>query len=218
MLKTPASEHHHGGDAAAHRDGDLHRFIQLTDGVFAIAITLLAFDLKPPDDWDGLAASLFHAMATPLAAFGLSFMLIAFYWVANRRCFRHIRHTDGVLTGLNFLSLGLITLLPAATRLLMQHARGTEATQVYLGLIVAIGASNALIWGYASMRSDLMDQEVPLRLRVVLFLYLLIIAPLMAGLAMVASTPQGRWAWLVMAAVIVSARLARRWAGQGVKF
>ena len=150
MLKMPASEHdhpHQGGDVVAHRDGDLHRFIQLTDGVFAIAITLLAFDLKPPDDWDGLSASLFREMATPLAAFGLSFMLIAFYWVANRRCFRHIRHTDGVLTGLTFLSLSLITLLPAATRLLMQHARGTEATQVYLGLIAAIGASNALIWG-----------------------------------------------------------------------
>lgn len=213
----PPPSSHAGAAASAHRDSDLHRLIQLSDGMFAIALTLLAFDLKPPEGWDGRAASLVFAMQPSLLAFGLSFLIIAFYWVAHRRCFRRIRHADGVLTALNFLSLGMITLLPAMTRLLMQNGPGTDGQPLYLGLIAAIGLSNALMWGYAALRPGVMELELPMPQRIVQFLTMLIVPPALAVFTLLSARPGGRWALVGIVALAVVTRTVRRWAGKGAK-
>jgi uncharacterized membrane protein len=190
---------------------DLARLTFLSDGVFAIALTLLALELKAPADWDGSAFGLLHQMRGSLTAFGVSFLVIAFYWITHRRSFRYIRHADGVLTGLNFVALGLITLVPFATRLLMERSSGTQAVGAYLGLIAVIGLANALLWGYAAVRPGIMEPEAIPRSRLAHFLIMLVAPATGATLSIMSSQPGWGWLWGVIAALWIGAAAFRRW-------
>src|SRR5262245_51146299 len=88
------------------RDYNLERLLMLTDGVFAIAITLLAIELRPPANWDGTFIGLVHAMGVEFFAYVMSFFFVAIYWASHRRTYRRFRRADGVLTTLNFIMLG----------------------------------------------------------------------------------------------------------------
>jgi hypothetical protein len=76
----------------------LGRTLALSDGIFAIAMTLLAFQIQPPD----LHGSQIHHLASALGALGssyfvyvLSFAVIGSLWLAHHRIFRHVRPADG---------------------------------------------------------------------------------------------------------------------------
>ena len=200
-----------------HHDRDLERMILLTDGVFAIALTLLGLELRAPADWDGTMSGLLHAMHGSLLAFAFSFLVIAFYWVSHRRSFRSIQRCDGPLTALNFIFLAVITLLPPGMRLLMEHNSSDQATVIYLGLIAAAGVAGALTWGYASMRPGIMASRVSPRLRIAYFLIVLLIPVTMTGLGMLSSRPGWGWLWLVTLALVVVARTVRLWVMKGLE-
>src|ERR1700761_4150674 len=153
------------------------RLIMLSDGVFAIAITLLAFDLHGPAHWRGLA-DIWSALAPQLDAYSLSFVVIAVYWLAHRRFFAMIVTVDAPLTVLNLITLALVALVPAATALV--HAGGPQqaAMLVYSALVVAIGLSVAAAWGYAALVATLVTPEVPGRVRWFLLALMVVTPPL----------------------------------------
>ena len=76
-----------------------YRIEALTDGVFAIAMTLLVIELKLPDPHAiRSAAELAQALAnlSPKAiAWTISFCVLAFFWAGHHRVFGHVRRTDG---------------------------------------------------------------------------------------------------------------------------
>ena len=76
-----------GARSAARYD----RLIMLSDGVFAIAITLLALDIRAPAGWHGSLEGCSPSMAPELSAFVLSFLVISLYWLLHRRYRRHAR-------------------------------------------------------------------------------------------------------------------------------
>src|SRR5580704_11904668 len=93
------------------------RLIMLSDGVFAIAITLLALDVRIPAGADLKMPTLLAALAPVMVAYTLSFVVISAYWLLHRRFMAVILRVDTVATLLNLLILGLVALLPAGTRL-----------------------------------------------------------------------------------------------------
>ena len=97
--------------AARRARHDFDRLIMLSDGVFAIAITLLAFDVRPPDSWNGRLESMWAALAPLLSAYSLSFLVISVYWLLHRRFLGVILRVDMMATALNLLVLGLVALL-----------------------------------------------------------------------------------------------------------
>jgi uncharacterized membrane protein len=91
------------------------RLIFLVDGVFAITMTLLVLELRPPElDTTNLAAAL-QAMLPRLYIYLIAFYSIANHWVVHQRMFRHITDMDTTMLWLTILSLLFITLIPAAT-------------------------------------------------------------------------------------------------------
>ncbi|MBI1408263.1 MAG: DUF1211 domain-containing protein [Caulobacter sp.] len=176
------------------KDYGLERLIMLTDGVFAIAITLLAIELAPPEHWDRTFASLLHGMGRELFAYGLSFMVIAIYWASHRRTFQRFLRSDFGLTTFNLILLGLVTLLPFASRLIAEAGPRGEPFFIYLGLIAAIGVTNALMWGYAAFVGKLIDPRMPANLRLMIFLVLLI-APTVMGAGGLMLGDGSRW-WM----------------------
>ena len=153
------------------------RLIMLSDGVFAIAITLLAFDLHGPARWRTLA-DIWAALSPQLDAYELSFVVVAVYWLAHRRFFAMIVTVDAPVTVLNLVTLALVALVPAATGLNHGVGPSQAAMLVYSGLVVAIGLSVAAVWGYAALIADLVTPEVTRRVRWFLLALMVLTPPL----------------------------------------
>jgi uncharacterized membrane protein len=186
------------------------RVIMLSDGVFAIAITLLAFDLRAPPDWRTLG-DLWSSLVPQLDAYALSFLVVAVYWLAHRRFMAMITTADAPLTVLNLVLLALVALIPAATR--VAHDGPVEAGMlVYSGLVVAIGLMLAAIWGYASLVAGYVPREVTIRARWHQFV-LMIVTPglFLALVAWIPEPPPGLVPLLLLALFLIGWRM-RLWA------
>jgi uncharacterized membrane protein len=153
----------------------------LSDGVFAIAITLLAFDIRGPAAWDGRLAGLWAELAPQLDAFALSAVVISVYWLAHRRFMAMVHSIDAVATVLTLIMLSLVTLLPAATRLVHEYSQ-PGVMVVYGALVVAIGVSMAALWGYLALITDCVFAEMPRRVRWFWFALMMISPPLFLAL------------------------------------
>lgn len=124
----------------------LERLVMLSDGVFAIAITLSAIELKPEAQ---PGESLLQAWATPLFVYFLSFLAIGQIWVVHRRIVAHLRDIDAIGTGINLFLLSLVALMPVVIRFaLTTHTPGHEAMLVYVWGFAITFASIAAMWGY----------------------------------------------------------------------
>src|SRR5690349_4070991 len=79
------------------------RLIMVSDGIFAIAITLAALEIKLPEELEGDLGAIAHVMLRPIAAYLLAFMIVAIFWLQHRDLFARLRRVDPVLTGLTLL-------------------------------------------------------------------------------------------------------------------
>jgi uncharacterized membrane protein len=177
--------------AARRARHDFDRLIMLSDGVFAIAITLLAFDIRPPDSWNGQLGSMWAALAPLLSAYSLSFLVISVYWLLHRRFLGVILRVDMMATALNLLVLGLVALLPAGTRVAGVSEGKLSALGLYAALVIAIGFALALFWGYVALVGDLVSPQIGARARWTPFLAMLIAPPLALFLTIGTHVPSG---------------------------
>ena len=141
------TEHAHHLD---HKDNSLDRLVFFSDGVFAIAITLLSIELHPPHGWDGTAASLWSQGWTGFMAYAVSFVVIGVFWNSHRRIFNQVnRFTPGVFAW-NLALLGAIALMPFVTSLLYITGPKSQAFAVYLGLVSVAGLIQGLLLAQAA--------------------------------------------------------------------
>jgi uncharacterized membrane protein len=185
-------------DARDRRHG-YDRMNQLSDGVFAIAITLLAFDIRPPASWNGSIPQLLAALQPLLAAYATSFAVIATYWFLHRRYVAMMTRLDGIATALNLLFLALVALLPADTRLANLGEGRLDVLEVYSVLVVALGVALSLLWGYAVFVGQLVPTVVTARLRWTMFIAPSVLPPLLLFIIIGLHVPQGA----VPAAIII---------------
>ena len=146
------------------RDSRLDRLLALADGVFAIALTLLAIELALPE-----AAADLHGQALLSALLGVwpkllsyvtSFTMIAVFWQAHHRLFLQVRRFDGVLLWLVFLQLLSIAFLPFPTAVVGQHVGDPVAEEFYFGTLLLISLDwSALRW-YATAGHRLVSPEL----------------------------------------------------------
>ncbi|MGW8557322.1 TMEM175 family protein [Streptomyces tubercidicus] len=131
-----------GGRRARDDEGSAARLLALADGVFAIAMTLLALDITVPDglDSDGFAQALRDVMPK-VWAYVLSLVVIAAFWRGHYQLFRYVRDVDGTVIRLVLLGLGLIALMPFPTTLLAEYADLPQSVAIYSGAVAAMGAT-----------------------------------------------------------------------------
>jgi TMEM175 potassium channel family protein len=137
------------------------RILALSDGVFAIAITLLILEIAVPattSDKD-LPKALLELWPRYLA-YVLSFVVIARFWVAHHVAFRLIAGYDTVLVWLNLLLLMFVAFLPFPTAVLGEHNGSAAAAVLYAAAVVLTGAASAAYWWYASGRGRLLRPDV----------------------------------------------------------
>jgi uncharacterized membrane protein len=97
---------------------NIERVTILVDGIFAITITLLVLELKPPEGrGDSLVSGLLVVLPR-LFIYLIAFYTIANHWVVHQRMFRHIRCMDTTLLWVTIIQLLFITLIPFSTAIL----------------------------------------------------------------------------------------------------
>jgi uncharacterized membrane protein len=140
------------------------RLEAFSDGVFAIAMTLLVLDMKVPHDVTAgrtLAQALVGQWPTYLA-FATSFATILIMWVNHHRLFTHIgRGDDGLLFSNGLLLLGVV-LVPFPTALVAEYlgrAGQTTAALIYNGTFIAIALCFNLLWRSASTNGRLLRAD-----------------------------------------------------------
>jgi uncharacterized membrane protein len=135
------------------------RLLMLSDGIFAIAITLAALEIQAPPQ-HASAAAMAHAMIRPILAYMLSFFVIGIFWIQHRDLFARVRQADRGLTLLTLILLCLVALLPAIVRGVYSPGDDEAPFRLYASMMVACGLTNAAMWLYASLRPGLMAAEV----------------------------------------------------------
>lgn len=140
------------------------RLLMLSDGVFAIAITLLALELRPPEHWQGGLGALAIAMWRPLFAYSAGFVIIGAFWLVHRRLFAKLRRVDVVATALALLLLFLIALVPAVASLISDYGP-TRTMLLYLLMVAAISTVQLGLWAWSAHVADLADPSLDRRAR-----------------------------------------------------
>lgn len=149
------------------------RLEAFSDGVFAVAITLLALDLKSPAEAD-LSRGLWHGIAThwpTYAAYVVSFLIIGVMWISHNSVLRYIKRADRPLLFFNLLLLLFIVAIPPATSLvgdqLMLHGRHAHTALVlYSALGVAHASAWVALWWWVATHPTLLTDDVdPARAR-----------------------------------------------------
>jgi uncharacterized membrane protein len=146
------------GEAGRDRD----RIVNLSDGVFAIAITLLVLDIRPPDIPQNMVSSQLPGVLLSLwpkyLGYVLSFVGISAFWLIHHSIFRPIRSYDRVLLYLNFLFLMVVAFLPFPTSLLGEYGDHQLPVAIYAATL-AVGRLllTALHW-YSTRNDRLLDE------------------------------------------------------------
>jgi uncharacterized membrane protein len=143
------------------RAHDPSRVIALSDGVFAIIITLLVLEMHVPDLSAGQSlAEALDEVRPSFVAFLISFIVAAIAWAGHRDLFSYVRRTDRALIWFNVLYLLPVCLLPFAASLLSRHDEEPLALQAYGAALVAIAASRLVTWLYATNRPHLLYEPI----------------------------------------------------------
>ncbi len=134
-------------DASAVRR-DVDRVVAFSDGVFAIAITLLVLSIDIPKVPDDKLGDVLRDLLPQLGTYALSFLVIGVYWMAHHRVFRSVNRVDRRLLWINLVLLGFIALLPFPTEVLGKYGNTTLGTVTYAAAICAVGATATVVWWY----------------------------------------------------------------------
>lgn len=142
----------------------VERLAALSDGIFAVAMTLLAIDLRLP------AAELIHSEADLLHAlfavgpnilvYFMSFLTLGIFWVGQQSQLNHLQRSNLRLTWIHLLLLFGVTLLPLSTKFLAEFMRYRTAMIVYWLNILLLGAILYATWRYAT-RNSLVKENLP---------------------------------------------------------
>src|SRR5918912_1164157 len=142
----------------------LERIVFFSDAVIAIAITLLALEIRLPEVHSGeeIPAALLSLWPRYLG-FVVSFLVVGSYWYAHHRVFRVVRRYDDTLIWLNILFLLCIAFVPFASAVLGEHGDERSAVVFYTLVMIVTGLVQTLLWVYATHRHRLVDARLSRR-------------------------------------------------------
>ncbi len=146
----------------SHLVGTVHttsRIEALADGVFAIVLTLMVFEIRVADTSVPLARALAELWPN-FFAYAVAFVQLGIYWSGHRSQFAFIEREDHTLRWINLLFLALVSLIPFSAQLIGNHVREPLALGIYAGNMIAVGLALCWHWVYAN-RARLVPDDLP---------------------------------------------------------
>jgi uncharacterized membrane protein len=199
----------------------LERMLLFSDAVFAIVLTLLVLDLRPPEgivESTITVAVVIEVMARNLFSFIISFMLVGLWWFVHMRITKPLQVFDWPTAILNFTFLLTVTLVPFASSLLSLYGRTGAAWQIYWGVNAGSSLTLALVGLVSSRGKGKLIGGTTTATRAIGFFRA--ISPglcFVAGIALAANgrVDLARYAWApIPFLMIIMGRIQRRYAGK----
>jgi uncharacterized membrane protein len=189
------------------------RMEALTDGIFAIAMTLLVLELKVPDlPKSASATELLHKIGEEgpsLFSFMMSFLYCGMLWVFHHLAMHFVRHLQIALVWLNLLFLMSISTMPFSCGLLGHFLHNRAAQEIYFGNMFVAATLLAVQWVVAK-KKKLLNEDDPRASS--LMGQQLMFFPLALGAAMAAVTYNPEAGFYAFIFVLLSLRIwQRRW-------
>ena len=135
----------------------VERLAAISDGIFAVAMTLLVLDLhEPARELIHSERALWHAVCAMLPqfiAYLMSFLTLAIFWNGQQAQLNRFARMDRHLTWIHMAFLFAVSIMPFSTRLLADFINYRTALLYYWGNIVLLGVVLYLSWRYASRAS-----------------------------------------------------------------
>jgi uncharacterized membrane protein len=141
-----------------------NRVEALTDGVFAIVMTILVLELGVPImTGESLHTELMGsllAMWPKFLSYFVTFLMLGFMWSVHYYQFSNIKRSDSGLVWLNIIFLMFMSLLPFSTSLLGQHMDKQVSVLIYGGNFIACMLLRYFQWTYATKKYRLVDSDI----------------------------------------------------------
>jgi uncharacterized membrane protein len=184
---------------------DYDRTVALSDGVFAIALTLLVLTIPEVESGDDLWGQLEDNLPA-FGAYALSFVVLAALWRAHHVFLREVTRIDGRLTSLNLLYLGIIAIIPYPTGLVAEHGDESASVVVYAAALAAVTVVSALMSIHTQRAGLAPPRALPLGWKLVTPAVFLLSIPI----ALV-EPAAALWSWLVLIPIgMIEGRAAGR--------
>jgi len=137
-----------------------HRIEALTDGVFAIAMTLLVLTLEIPEAGQNIALhQILFGQAHKFFNYALSFILLAIFWIVHHQQYHPVKRTNRVHLWMSIFILMFVALIPFSTTLIGDYPDQPIA-DVFFGLnMFMVGFLFLLSWLYATTNFRLIDKD-----------------------------------------------------------
>jgi uncharacterized membrane protein len=143
---------------------ELDRIVTFSDGVFAIAITLLVLNIETPEIPANLVAEELPGRLLDLwpkfLSYVISFLVILTYWIAHHSIFSAIRGYDRKLIWLNSLFLMCVAFLPFPASLFGEYGEQPLVVAIYAGSLAITRLLLTAVWWYASSGRRLLDRDL----------------------------------------------------------
>ena len=144
--------------------GSVERLAAISDGIFAVGMTLLVLELKVPAH-DGIhtEAELRAALAElapRLLFYVMSFLTLGIFWVGQQTQLNHLARSDRNLSWLHLAFLFAVTMMPFSTSLMGEFLHFRTALLLYWFNILVLGALLLACWRYATSHA-LLKPDLP---------------------------------------------------------
>lgn len=143
---------------------NLERLAALSDGIFAVAMTLLVLDLHLPSSaqvhGDGELLRALAALGPQWITYGMSFLTLGIFWAGQQTQLNHLAEGTRDLTWIHLGFLFAVTLLPLSTRLLAEFIHYRAALGIYWLNIFVLGAMLYWSWAHAT-HASLIKADTP---------------------------------------------------------
>ena len=158
------------------------RLASLSDGVFAVALTLLILDIKPPETDSAHLVRTLVSTASRFGIFALSFAIVAYHWVVHHLIFALLRAADRGLIWSNLLFLFTVVVLPLSAALLGRYPTAPPALMLYGANVACCSGTLTIVWWYM-LQAKLTKEMHPAQKRYISLRFLVWFAASVIGVA-----------------------------------
>jgi uncharacterized membrane protein len=191
-----------------------NRVEALSDGIFAIAMTLLVLGLTVPDATDPSSDALRQLLADDwpkFLSFAKSFLLLAVFWVIHHKSFHSIIRVDENFVWINFLALMFVVLIPFSTSLEGRFPDNQLATVIFHTNMLVVGIIYYFLWFYATDKYRLVDENEYDKSRIHVSRQRAMVMPLVAAIAIGLTFISPSWSSIAYALIpLILAGIERR--------
>jgi uncharacterized membrane protein len=141
-----------------------NRLEALTDGIFAIVMTILVLDIKTPNDMNLLKVvnvrQFLYGHFQDVLVYMIVFIALAYIWFINHIHMHHIKHTDRNHLWINMILLMFVGLVPFSSSLVNKFPGDLLADTILGANMFAIGLMTYANWAYATKHKRLVDEDL----------------------------------------------------------